>query len=439
MKKFYTFLLLAMVTLPFITLAQKSWQEVGQGGFSEGEAYYQNIAVIGTTPYVAYVDKAYEDKGTVMKFSDGNWTPVGSPGFTEPTIDFDFAASNGILYVAYVDYDGMLSVMSNEGGGWNYLGAQNFAEVGSISLSVDNGAVYVAFEDADYENRISVKKLGDGWEYVGTPGFSTERSPITIDMAAQNGTVFVAYRDSEHNYKATVMKYDGEVWSVLGNPGFTEGTFASYQAITIKDGQPYLAGWNSSAQTTVYTFSGSAWETVGGEGISSGQGGYSSIYSSPAGDLYVAYSDEGNEKKIFLKKFNSGAWEPVGNAISKLSGTDISIATDESGKPYVAYRDNWYTRRTTVMVYDESSGVISPGNSDEVSIYPNPTSGEFFIDLGNEGQAMDIQVMNSTGQLVLSDKSSSGQLDLSQLNDGVYFVRINTGNKSVVKRVVIER
>ena len=437
MKKSYTFLFLAMVALPFISLAQ-TWLEVGQGGFSEGEAYYQKISIDGTTPYVGYTDEAHEDKGTVMKFSDGSWTPVGAPGFTESILDFDFEVSDGVPYVAYDNYDGMLSVMSNNGGEWSYLGDPNFATVGSIALSVDNGTVYVAFEDMDYEGRISVKKYSNGWEYVGTPGFSTDKGVIAMDMFARDGNVYVVYRDHSFDLKATVMKFDGEAWSVVGNPGFSGGTYDSYNGITVIDGQPYVIAWNSNAQATVYTFAGTSWETVGGEAVSSGQGIYSSIYSSNEGDLYIAYSDGGLEKKVFLKKYNNGAWESVGDAVSLLSGEYVSIATDENGKPYVAYRDNWYMRKTTVMTYGESSGISNPEDGFDVSVYPNPTSGKFFINLGNEEQIIKTEVMNSVGQLVQSSKTASNQIDLSGLNNGVYFVRINTSHGSVVRRVVLK-
>ncbi len=439
MKKSYTLLVLTMVLLPFITLAQ-TWLEVGKGGFSKGESYHQGIILEDTIPYVAYVDMSNDAKGTVMKFSDGSWTPVGSAGFTESAHGLDFAAYNKVLYVAYANDDGKLSVMSNDGGDWSYVGEQNFASVGSFSLSVDNGTVYVAFEDDNHENRVSVEKFGNGWEYVGEPGFSTVTLPGSMDMFAHNGNIYVVYRDDDHDYKATVMKYGNEgVWSVLGNPGFTGGTYDSYNGITVKDGQPYVVGWNSSAQATVYTFAGSSWEIVGSEGISSGQGWYNSIYTSPDGSLYLAYSDGGMEKKIFLKKYNNGVWEPVGDAISKLSGENISIAVDESGKPYVAYRDDWYMRRTTVMVYGKPNGIINPSNTMNVSIYPNPSSGKFFVDLENEGQAFKVEVMNPVGQLVLSSIISSNQIDLSGLNSGVYFLRISTEKKSVVQRVAIQK
>jgi len=65
--------------------------------------------------------------------------------------------------------------------------------------------------------------------------------------------------------------------------------------------------------------------------------------------------------------------------------------------------------------------------------------GKFFVDLDNNEQAFKVEVMNPVGQLVLSSKISSNQIDLSGLNSGVYFLRISTENKSVVQRVVIRK
>ena len=70
-----------------------------------------------------------------------------------------------------------------------------------------------------------------------------------------------------------------------------------------------------------------------------------------------------------------------------------------------------------------------------VKLYPNPTSGQLNI------VAVDmtlVSVYDLVGQCVMQMSAKDGQatLDMSQLQNGIYFVKVNTDNGSAVQRVV---
>lgn len=70
-----------------------------------------------------------------------------------------------------------------------------------------------------------------------------------------------------------------------------------------------------------------------------------------------------------------------------------------------------------------------------VKLYPNPTSGQLSI------EAVDmtlVSVYDLVGQCVMQmpAKDSQATLDMSQLQNGIYFVKVTTANGSVVQRVV---
>ena len=72
-----------------------------------------------------------------------------------------------------------------------------------------------------------------------------------------------------------------------------------------------------------------------------------------------------------------------------------------------------------------------------VSIYPNPSNGNFIIEPSN-GAKQTMQVYDVNGKMILS-KAINGKttIDASSLNEGVYNVDI-TGSEGVVnKRLVI--
>ena len=71
----------------------------------------------------------------------------------------------------------------------------------------------------------------------------------------------------------------------------------------------------------------------------------------------------------------------------------------------------------------------------EVRLYPNPTSGQLSI----EAEAMtSVSVYDLVGQCVMQMLAKDGQvnLDMSQLQDGVYLIKVSTANGSMMQRVV---
>lgn len=82
---------------------------------------------------------------------------------------------------------------------------------------------------------------------------------------------------------------------------------------------------------------------------------------------------------------------------------------------------------------------------DQLKFYPNPGNGKFNLSFNlKEKGDTDIQVMNVEGRTVYSEKlkNFSGQydkeIDISSEPKGVYFVKVNQGNHSLVKKLVTE-
>ena len=70
-----------------------------------------------------------------------------------------------------------------------------------------------------------------------------------------------------------------------------------------------------------------------------------------------------------------------------------------------------------------------------VSLYPNPTSGIVYIKLDN---AFDAVVYNYQGQVVMREYNNEGQLDMSNLSTGVYFVEIRDGQNVMIEKVIVK-
>jgi hypothetical protein len=76
--------------------------------------------------------------------------------------------------------------------------------------------------------------------------------------------------------------------------------------------------------------------------------------------------------------------------------------------------------------------------SNGVSVFPNPTVGRFTV----EGQGLNhITVYNLMGQMVyeMACQGESVDINLSNVETGVYMVRILTDNGDVTKRITVIR
>jgi hypothetical protein len=98
---------------------------------------------------------------------------------------------------------------------------------------------------------------------------------------------------------------------------------------------------------------------------------------------------------------------------------------------------------TAINTIETITGIKSSFNTnDEWNVFPNPSTGILYIvNSSSVKEESQIQVINSIGQTVLEETITSNykNIDLSKLNNGVYFVKIISDKQSVIKRVVLSR
>jgi hypothetical protein len=75
-----------------------------------------------------------------------------------------------------------------------------------------------------------------------------------------------------------------------------------------------------------------------------------------------------------------------------------------------------------------------------IQVYPNPTSGQFFVENKSGVDKLEIALYNGMGQVVLVEQTTAQnrqQIDISHLPNAVYWLRINTLHGSVTKRLML--
>jgi hypothetical protein len=92
-------------------------------------------------------------------------------------------------------------------------------------------------------------------------------------------------------------------------------------------------------------------------------------------------------------------------------------------------------------------GIDKPSLSkDNVSLFPNPSTGKLFIEM-NLAKSDDIQVtiLDFVGKIILRESFiceqgiDTKEIRLDECHDGLYFIRLTSGDKSFTEKIVLSR
>lgn len=108
-------------------------------------------------------------------------------------------------------------------------------------------------------------------------------------------------------------------------------------------------------------------------------------------------------------------------------------------------RQVWYG--ISVQTYELNANALSDDiNLTELSISPNPSNRELFIHYtSNQNQNMSITIVDVCGknQFTVQHTSKTGEntqsIDVSDLQQGIYFVNLTTGNSSTTKKIYVTK
>jgi hypothetical protein len=133
-------------------------------------------------------------------------------------------------------------------------------------------------------------------------------------------------------------------------------------------------------------------------------------------------------------------WLDCGNNYAAISGeTGQTFTATANGNYAVELTENGCVD-TSACVAITTVGILENSFGNAPIIYPNPTKGEFSIDLGASRDEVTVIIRNLLGQEVL--KKSFGGSSVLQLNipgeAGMYLIEISSGDKKAIVKVVKE-
>lgn len=255
---------------------------------------------------------------------------------------------------------------------WLFAGKSAIYQVSGLSgktayklcFTADDGASAQATPVSVDFSTVAPVALSGEWKTVGSTGFTGGNDTAEFVMTmSPDGTPYWAFVDSANDRKATVMRYVGGTWSVVGTAGMSKSS-AGYLALAFGvDGSPYLAYSDGAinGKLTVAQYSAGSWSEVGGAGLSGGRVGDISLAVAPDGSLYVSYADDFStiSTKGMVQKYSAGKWDIVGGAAltaKSVGSTSLAIAPD--GTPHIAFTDYSAGAKTSVMKFSGGKWIL---------------------------------------------------------------------------------
>jgi len=290
-----------------------------------------------------------------------------------------------------------------------------YATIGSVEDASNNATAYssMTFTTAQASESSGVI-ISQYYEGAGNDKYIeiTNAGNIDVDL----NTYYLG------RFSNTDSPLDAAIYS---NGSALSGTIAAGQTLVYKNASavnPSYAVNNSIASTTATYFNGN-------DPIALMNGG--NTWGNRVDCIYAS-GTWGAERSFYRK-----ADIMSGNRfISVLDGTgewtEVSLAI-------VASASSAVSENLGVHFFTDISLEIDPLLNPKINIYPNPSKGKFYIELGNTFNAnAKIEVFNMVGMKVYQTRAreSKTALDLSSMKQGVYYVRVDDGKNVLTQKII---
>lgn len=290
---------------------------------------------------------------------------------------------------------------------------------------------------------------GATWDYSSYGGYAGEDRTVTVQNAADapNGAEFgtSTFAVNIQNFLVTFQTSDANERNMQGFV-FSEPDFGDIVAIYDNDVLQYdypfdlgntITGAVTGEATTQlgpFPFDGDSDATVDGTGtlILANGVSYTNVYR-----YRIDEEIEVNTGFLGLQTFTRVQFEyydmdDTNNGLPVFVHTSGILAPTSGGAPLFDF--------SLVMSIEEPTTPVGLNEIDFVAgnIYPNPAENILNIDLFNIDTEANLAIVDAMGRIVLNETLSGAQntIDITALNEGVYFVKIAQDGKLMTRKIV---
>ncbi|MFM7543785.1 MAG: VPS10 domain-containing protein [Ignavibacteria bacterium] len=145
----------------------------------------------------------------------------------------------------------------------------------------------------------------------------------------------------------------------------------------------------------------------------------------------------GTDIGVFYTDASMTDWIPYQNGLPNVIVNDLEISYRDKTLWAGTYgRGLWATELNMTAV-----GIVMQNGNSNIDVFPNPNSGTFTIEVPDT-KMYDITVHNVHGELVFEQHqlpSSQNVIDLTHLNSGVYIVRLTIDDRTISRKMIINK
>ena len=354
-----------------------------------GDAMHTNIDY--TNSNYMYEELPYGD----INFTTNGWTgstditPSGQTGAWVTPFIID-PTTPATIYAGYSD----VFKSTNRGNNWT-----------QISTNLDGG---------NYIEALAVAPSNSNYIYAGAGGQTTT-------IAACNSL-----------FKTTT---GGSPWTSISNG--LPLSYAPLTGIAIKPNDPNtlwvtLSGYSATNKVYKSTNGGTTWTNITNNFPNVPVNCIVYVPNTPNA-LYV-----GTDLGVYYTDDVLGYWVQFNTGLPNVIVNDLKIQTSASLLRAGTYGRGLWSTPLYITTALPNVANIKP----EVKVYPNPTSGEVFIEFVSSNSTADISIFNALGEKI-SDISveSNGDgkytLNIGDKPKGVYFIRIQTEQGLTTEKLVL--
>jgi photosystem II stability/assembly factor-like uncharacterized protein len=418
--------------------------------------------------------------GAILKTTNNGalWSPIyhtASNGYNIRDLSFPDQKNGWVL-----DDAGLLMHTADSGSTWNDQtpfassfspGAIYFSDAnrgwvvgksggsGQILQTTDRGATFtyqlnsgawpfisVSFSDslhgiAGTNNKMIYYTSNGGtvWDSATAPVAASYMQAKNVQLA--DNTTGYAILTNSGNAAIVKTTNSGQTWSVIKTDN-TQST-AAYTALSFVDAQNgYVAAFNFNNTPNKFsllktTDGGTSWTTINFPSGLPGNIGITQINALHFNDMLHGWAAGGGTESFIMYTEDGGSTWTMQDL-----GTTVSWYTMNFTDALTGYAAGWQGSIVKTTKGGLGMHEIQSEGKNELILYPNPARQSVVILLPYLNMAMaELKVFDMMGKEVYSGLLTTSEVNLSLISfpNGIYFIRVATGNRIFTKKLIVSR
>lgn len=435
MKTIYLFFVFNFFVLLAIS---QTWLPLGIGTNNEVlslHSYNGSLCVGGR-----FISAGGVAASKIAKWDGTSWSALGvgmdtglGSGFIKVLLDYNSELYSG---GSFSTADGFPASNIAKWNGISQSAVGSGMNAGGVSaLAVYNAELYAGGSFTSPAQYIA-KWNGTAWSAVGT---GMNNFGFVHSLTVYNGELYAGgcFTDAGGVPANRIAKWNGSTWSAVGT-GMNScvWSLAVYNSELYAGGNFYTAGGNSAK--SIAKWNGTNWSSVGG-----GMDSMSFVYALEVynGELYAggSFKTAGGMPANYIAKWNGTVWSAIGTGMdSTVNALGTYNAELYAGGIFTMAGGN---SANYIAKLDTTTGIIENSLNNNFIIYPNPCTNKIFINnLGNNKANITLfDIVGKQATEMFNNRHNITEIDLSELDEGIYFMKIQTVNGELTKKILKSR